>query len=166
MTPVDLGGSRHAASGARPPQGFRCPACGKENIGPLSAGCTFCGSGQPGEHVGVPPPAPAALQASGPTPQVEYLWLEWMRPLRGKYDGATEALLLEAYKAGYYAAMAQTSSMGGPALTGTAESRTVIAALRFFIEQVLVNAKEEIQAGEYLSIAETERLIQKFERIQ
>jgi hypothetical protein len=40
-------------------------------------------------------------------------------------------------------------------------ARTIIAALHFFSEQVLVHAPEEVASGEWLSVAEVRALIQQ-----
>ena len=46
------------------------------------------------------------------------------------------------------------------AQTDTAQTRTIIAALTFFRDQVLKDAQEEIASGEWLSLAEVDALIQ------
>ena len=48
-----------------------------------------------------------------------------------------------------------------PPLEGSAESRTILAALQLFLDQVLRSAPEEVAEGEWLSAEETEALIRK-----
>ena len=43
---------------------WKCPRCGVDNTGPLEQGCSACGSGQPGKHVGVPPSRPDRTQST------------------------------------------------------------------------------------------------------
>lgn len=94
-------------------------------------------------------------------------FLAWWRPLRGQYGPEIEALVYEAFKAGFAASRVKIQTETSLPLTGTAESRTIVAALRLFLENVLPMASEEIAAGEYLSVEETERLIRRIEeRVQ
>jgi hypothetical protein len=91
-------------------------------------------------------------------------FLEWVKPFRGKFDSQTEGLLYAAYEAGFIAATMQQNPQVGPPLVGSAESRTIIAALKLFIEDILPTAGEEIASGEFLSIPEVEKLIERLER--
>ena len=81
------------------------------------------------------------------------------------FDGAIGEAMYRAFSAGFQIGMSQVAQQAVP-LSGTAETRTVIAALRLFMENILPTATEEIQSGEFLSIEETVRLIAKLERTQ
>ena len=170
--PVDMR-SRHYQAAPRGPQAWKCPACGADNAGPLEQGCSSCHSGEPGSHVGVPPPAPKKMDDAATvgakvffadTP-ADSAYLAWSRETysAGQYTDDVRQALYEAFKAGFQAGIGQVSQMATP-LAGTAESRTVVAALRMFLENVLPTATEEIQTGEFLSIEATEALIQRLER--
>lgn len=181
MSPLDLRG-RHAAERPSTPLGFICPACGAANTGRLEDGCTACGSGKPGKFVGVDPlytppsAAPAPLPATiDVTPQeradlftaVERAYRTWFA--MADLSEATNPTFA-AFAAGYAAAL-NASPMPTPdappvpavALPGTAESRTIIAALSYFIDQVLNGNPEECQTGEWLSIAEAQALLKRLE---
>lgn len=159
------------------PQGpslWKCPACSAEQSGPIEQGCQACGSGQPGKHVGVDPIVRAGQQNSEQAlnPAVAQIaenrlkdaFIGWFRPMRGQYDAATEELLFLAFRAGYQVGASQVAQME-PALTGTAESRTIITALRLYLDQMLPNVGEEIARGELLGRLEVEHLIRKLERV-
>lgn len=167
MSPVSVT-NRHSSQGA-PPKGWNCVSCGGANAGPLELGCAICGAGKPGEHVGVPPSARARVVESpqtfrtDPESRVEQAFEAWL-----KQEGPHETFVIEAlsraFNAGYE--MALTTIVQAPPLPGTAESRTVIAALRSFMENVLPMASEEIASGEFLSVQAVEALIVKLERNQ
>ena len=170
MSPVSVT-NRHSSQGA-PPKGWNCVSCGGANAGPLEAGCALCGAGKPGEHVGVPPPARSRLseplEASGApfTGNLNEAFIHWRKTATlatGGLDGVEEALYV-AFSAGYQLAL--TTVVHAPPLPGTAESRTIVAALRRFLEEVLPLATEEIASGEYLSVEQVEALIAKLERTQ
>lgn len=157
---------RHALEAPPPPtMGFICPACGAQNAGPIADGCTHCGAGtQKATHVEAPPEGEAEFPKWTPkaeTVDVDAAFLAWIKPFRGKWDAAGEAIAYLAFKAGYE--MHQTQTATAP-LPGTAESRTILAALRFFLSEVLPQAQEEIASGELLSIRDTEALIRRLEQ--
>jgi hypothetical protein len=52
----DISAGRYEGPEAHTHAPWKCPACGVQNEGPLPQGCTQCGSGKPGFHVGNPPP--------------------------------------------------------------------------------------------------------------
>lgn len=181
MSPVDLRGRIPSGENAPAPRPvlWKCPACGAEQSGRFELGCNACGSGRPGVHGEPPPvrthkaandldssaaqPEPAA-GAPGGAPDLDESFVAWIRPLRGKLDSETESILYEAFKAGWFGALARVQPSAGPPLTGTAETRTLAAALRFFAENVLTPEPEEVRTGEWLSREEVERLAQKLER--
>lgn len=160
--PLDMRG-RHAQARPQLPTTFRCVSCGAENQGPLEKGCQLCGSGAPGVHLEqvlvLPPtdPPPAA-----DTTSVDDAYLRWKKqhPHAGEID---PELVYEAFKAGYMLGIAQVAETRVP-LAGTAESRTVVAALRLFKENILPTAAEEIASGEFLDGPSIDRLIQRLER--
>lgn len=174
--PLDMQG-RHAREAPTPIMLWKCPSCGHQNSGRLELGCVSCASGAPGSFVGIDPPArkgqpvqsvqySTSTPSSSPTqslPTLDQAWLEWIRPYRGKFDADKEGLLYDAFKAGYLCAVMQ-SPQAGPPLTGTAESRTIIAALKLFVEHILPTAQEEIVSGEFLNLEETEALIERLGR--
>jgi len=64
VPPVDWGALKPEAQVHRSYRGpetevgpieWACPACGEKNQTPLAQGCGHCGSGKPGQHVGVDP---------------------------------------------------------------------------------------------------------------
>lgn len=179
MSPVDLQG--HTLSVGPPPKGFRCPQCGVQNEGLLADGCTACGSGSAkASFVGVPPVRPAresvpereAFTPPPITPTYESplmaAFAQWMSAAEGAITSEVFVLVLSAFKAGVTFGMGQTDSIqgGAVAMTGTAESRTVIAALRMFIEQILSQHPEECQSGEWMSAEQAEAVIARLERTQ
>lgn len=131
---------------------WRCPSCGKENTGELGHGCPLCGAGKPGQKVVEPPRAPTTLESS---------FFAWLQPLRGRVDQPTEMLLWEAFKAGYEMAGGERAPKDIP-VTGTAETRTIRAALILFVDQVLQFNPEEVQTGELLSAADTQTIIDRY----
>ena len=169
MSPLDLHG-RHGTNAPPVHALWKCVACGTENSGPLEMGCASCGSGKPGSHVGVPPPAApiagAEIPAGHEPTTVEAAYLRWLKTNGMKQvDPVVNELLFDAFQAGFQVGISQVAQQAVP-LSGTAETRTVIAALRLFLENILPTASEEIQSGEFLSIEETQRLIQRLERTQ
>lgn len=170
---------RHAQETLGPSLGFKCPQCGAASAGKIEDGCPSCGSGtQKASHVGVDVirNAEGGVTHAVPTDRlrdrrpdqhlldntrsVDDLFLAWFRPFRGKYDAAVETLIYEAYKAGYQVAGV---TQGQSPLTGTPESRTLVAALRYFSENVLASHPEEVQTGEWLTVEAVEALITQLE---
>lgn len=88
-------------------------------------------------------------------------------------DEGGESLLYEAFCAGAQWIEGRVVAQGGigaaestDTLKGNAESRTLIAALQLFIEQVLQGNPEEVGSGEWLSAAEAAELVKRIERTQ
>lgn len=177
-----VGGPRHytgSEAGARLP--WNCPACGKENVGRLvGEGCEACGSGvEAAKHVGVPefvrreqgeatPAVIAALREGVVHRDVQTAFLAWLQRA-GMNVGP-----LAAFEAGWHAA--RGGSVDGPEeiptpaadaempeaiLTGSAQGRTLIAALQYFADQVLAQHPEEIDSGEWLRPEEIPALIEE-----
>ena len=85
-----------------------CPACGHEQVSAQpGVDCEKCHAGGGAKHVGkdftrAGLAREAALAVAGnvgdpPVPSdLNNAFLEWIRPLRGKYDATTEALLAVA----------------------------------------------------------------------
>ena len=92
---------------------------------------------------------------------VSQLFFAWLQPLRGRVDETTEALLFQAFKAGYETG--QGARQIAP-LEGTAESRTIVAALILFIDQVLQHQPDEVTSGEFLSATDTQKVIEKYRK--
>jgi hypothetical protein len=164
MTPV--GGSRHYQGGGLGQEGiWKCPSCGADNEGPLPQGCTRCGAGRPGRHVGRDaPPAPPA-----PPPQAP----EDEEPL-GPFDrwalAHPQGTLEQAFTAGYIEGVRDARRQQLAAQAAQAElpldpqgkvARTIVAALDYFADQVLRAAPPEVASGEWCSIEEVRTLIQQ-----
>lgn len=170
MSPLEMHG-RHGAHRPSAPAMWACPACGAENTGPLEQGCASCGSGKPGAHVGVQPPSdPPVLNRAPATPEslisIDEAFVQWKKTEPGRLaelDPTVIVLVYRAFQAGYQMGSAAVADMRQP-LTGTAESRTVIAALKVFRDSVLVDAREEIESGEFLSLEAVDALIKRLER--
>ena len=168
---------RYQGSEARAQHPWNCPACGVQNIGRLALGCVHCGSGKPGYHVGLPPPAKAAppisATLSGITPLSAFE--EWLAAYTldnaGEWIHSQEQVdrLQAAFQAGWIAGAQQQAhrTLQAPPVTvdlrtlapETKAQRTIIAALELFKDQVLISAKEEIASGEWCSVEEVESLI-------
>jgi hypothetical protein len=141
---------------------WKCPACGQPNEGPLEAGCNSCHAGQPGHK---------AREREAATDQVRLAFERW-------YTAAAQALdpdeplnpatyrvfVWQAFQAGVHYVQQTVTAPAAPAvLAGTVESRTVIAALSFFAEQILSMAPDEVKTGEWLDKAGVEQLIHTLE---
>lgn len=190
MSPV--GGPRHFdGPGLGQLIAWKCPACGADNSGPLEAGCQLCGSGRPGTHVGQAPPATAESAAIGEAtdPSIvayEDWWFtakpvfdrEHFRTALGGLDLATlQGLVKRAFVAGFrrghthlmnsHSEAAEPKSLPGPvALPFPVEgkaARTLIAALRAFIDTLFMEATDEIDSGEWCSVEEAKALIAQLE---
>lgn len=172
MSPV--GGSRHYNGRGLGEIGmWGCPACGEDNTGPLAEGCVHCGAGRPAakaEATTPPPPAPRVSERAPDDPTYD-------DRLAAQGDVAdhwaqrhVNVTIAEAYRAGYLDGVRATRAaqpatppppadpeMGG----GAALTRTVIAALALFRDQVLVDATEEITSGEWLSVEQVDVLIRR-----
>jgi hypothetical protein len=53
---VFLAAGRHPQESLGPVGGWKCPSCLAEQTGRFELGCTACGAGRPGQHVGEAPP--------------------------------------------------------------------------------------------------------------
>lgn len=156
MSPVDGGGRMRST--APPAIGiWKCPSCGAENQGPIYAGCTSCGAGKPGQP---------AKQAPRPSDPVGEAFQSWLGGLRDTIEPATALLLFDAFKAGYAMGLGEQKPevLADTPLSGTPESRTIIAALELFVDNVLQHSPEEVKSGEFLSAAETRKLIERLRR--
>lgn len=134
---------------------WKCPACGVENTSLLAQGCPACGSGRPGQHVVAQEAQPVIVS---PT---DAMFTAWMRHRHPDVEGWVETLMREAWHAGAEAARLETAPTD--VLLGTAESRTLVAALRLFSDQVLRYNPEEVRSGEWLSAAEVEQVVARLE---
>jgi hypothetical protein len=170
---------------------WKCPACGVDNVGLISAGCTSCGSGsaQP-RHVGQAPPleepvmihkprtvgpsADADLHLVAPmvSPDpaenaIAHTWAAaWFahHPTATGFDG-----FIAGYQLAFHQSLART--MAAPPVTADViplnpkgkASRTIVAALQFFRDQILGQAAEEIASGEWCSAAEVDALVRSIQ---
>lgn len=176
-----IGGPRHYDGPKLGDGPWKCPACAAENVGPLDQGCTSCGSGSARPYkVATPPPdlkldarkVPGALaqaEAAGairelPSDEIVDVASLWV-------ERHPEATPVEAFRAGYLLALQQSQArtMAAPPVSVDVRElapegkprRTIIAALELFKDQVLRDATDEIASGEWLTIEETEQLIQQ-----
>lgn len=169
----EVGGSRfYQGGGAFPPaMGWSCPACGEFNVGDLTQGCTACGAGRPGRRIDVTPP-PALPHRSQAEPR------DLLEEAGAKFWHANpRATVIDGFVAGYQMALAQLQRQQSAPLRvppvaldvkalapETREQRTILAALRFFKDQIAAVAEEEIASGEYCSAPELDALIARIER--
>jgi hypothetical protein len=139
--PVGAGGAVKRAPVA---EAWTCPNCDVENVSILAQGCPACGAGVPGQKA--PPPVV-------PT-EVGQAFEAWFRPLVGQASTAEVELMRQAFEAGWKMAAIATPAPTPPkaeeALIGTPETRTLRAALAFFIDNVLDANPEEVTSGEWL----------------
>lgn len=165
--PLEMRG-RHAQDAPQVPQGWRCPACGDEQTGRLEDGCAACGAGKnAAKHVGVdpvvrkgetPPPAsPEAAQAIRDA--CENAFDQWAKD---RPDLASRGFARAIFRAGYEAAQAQIVTPTST-FSGTAETRTIVAALKLFKNQILSDPTE-LESGEWLAPEAIDQLIARLER--
>ena len=182
---MPVGGSRHYDGGGLGPIGiWHCPTCGEDNAGPMAEGCTACGAGRPGRHIGVPPPPAPARDldlASEREPEASDQ-LPPPRPAQPR-DIATEwaeqhpdVTAEQAYRAGFlegvqrarlefqqFQAQQQAKQQAERPLAGFVADdmiqRTIIAALELFRDQVLTGDPEETTTGEWLTAHQVTALI-------
>lgn len=194
MSPLDMSMGRHAITHApHAPSLWKCPACDAQNAGPLEQGCTKCFSGQPGRKADVErqaavPDLPLVddavvrgaaggdlserVQALQGQDARDAAFLAWFRPFRGKLGAEGEQIIYAAFVAGAQWVEGRvvngTTAGSGAAdtLVGTAKERTIIAALRLFVEQILSQRPEEVATGEWLSAEETLAVVKEMERTQ
>ena len=114
------------------------------------------------------PPAEELLPPSPPADDpLSDAFLQWCQRARLQGASFTSEDLFRAFEAGiaYAEERALMKARGVKArvaeeLEGTVESRTIVAALTFFREQVLAHSPEEVRTGEWMSTADVDRLIQ------
>lgn len=164
---------------------WKCPACGVENSGPLPLGCTSCGRGKPGVHVGVTAP-PAKMTVPDERPIVaaakngEIAWTgflsatqhqafaAWYARQEDDVKDAPRWLVRRVFIAGWQAAQGQTLHAARPVTVELAPEgkvrRTILAALAYFSDQILREQPEEIATGEWCSVEEVTQLIADLQR--
>jgi hypothetical protein len=179
-------GDRHYdGPGLGPVSVWKCPACATENVGEIDQGCSVCGSGSARPYKATPPPADLKLPG---LPTAEDHGRDARRaesPIAGAVGGSIpgvaeiEAIaeawvrahddwpLSDAFIAGYRFALQRTLtappvSTDLPDLSPEGKvTRTIIAALELFRDQVLRQAAEEIASGEWCSLADVDQLLQQ-----
>jgi len=179
-----LRGGVYRGEGAQKVTAWACPACGAKNVSVFEEGCPECGAGKPGRHVGVDPivrKAEAAaldvLQAMSPSAPfgspseggISEAFLKFATSLGRPIAPDIGELLWKAFRAGadwgrsMGAQVQQLQPMQTlPPPSGTKESRTLVAALEFFKEQILNAYPEEISTGEWCNINEVDQLIARY----
>lgn len=161
---MPVAGSRHYQGPGLGEAMWKCPSCGAENQGPIAAGCTLCGAGTPDQKSEAPPPPPPDLEPEGE---------EQLGPFDRWALAHPQATLEDAFTAGYVEGMRdmqrQQQRAVPQAQTFLAEgkaTRTIVAALMVFRDQVLATEPEEIATGEWMSVAEVTQLIRHFSQQQ
>lgn len=181
-----VGGPRHyKGSEAAAKLPWKCPACGGENVGRLvGEGCEHCGSGVgSATHVGVPefvrrekgvPETHTITRVEQRNSSVDDAFIRWLLGLGHTTPLDLAAQLAVAFKAGWAARggsavdgpeeIPTTAADDAPAdtvLTGTIQSRTIVAALQYFKDQVLAQHPEEIDTGEWAKPEDIDALIEE-----
>lgn len=135
---------------------WTCPNCAVENVSILAHGCPACGAGRPGQKATAP--------ATSPATEVEVAFEGWVKPIAHALGAAELELMRKAFQAGWAMATPKLPLVATPAepLVGTPETRTIRAALQFFIDQVLVGEPEEVDTGEWLSADAARKLLATF----
>ena len=164
------GSSRHYTGPGLGQTGpWTCPSCGAKNTGALEDGCPNCRERQTAQHIGVDPPVrrrePAPIAASDFN--IEQAFEQFLRAER-IVNGTEQNVARRAFFAGVaYVRRHTPAEPREPAdplpLTGTKESRTIIAALKFFREQILSLTPEEVHTGEWLSASEVDAYLTHLE---
>lgn len=174
-TTGEVGGDRHYDGATLDPiVAWNCPSCGVENTGPLEQGCVHCGAGKPGYKVRVPAPtavSPQTITSGFAAAEVHELFDQWVQALPdvATYDRAAIAVMRKAFLGGYAARGAQEVRSAGVSdateqLAPAGKTRrTIVAALQLFRDQVLTQSPDEIESGEWCSLAEVDELIQSLE---
>lgn len=147
-----VGGSRHyVGGGLGDERGWRCPSCGAVNLTLIAQGCQRCGAGMPGPRAEAPPAPPSP--ATPPPEEEESLAERWRREHpEATVEDAFTAGYIEGVRAARQAHAAVPAPAAPPPLPPDAIiTRTVIAALELFRDQILVDTPEEIQSGEWMS---------------
>lgn len=185
-SPSGIGGGGEISAGrydgpeARASHPWKCPACAVENAGRLELGCVHCGAGKPGYHVGAAPPPAAAVEyhasenvPAGPLVS-DAAFEQWFRKRIAEDANPwgiekLEPILREAFDAGWMqSALFQTRrTMQAPPVTADVAdlapagkpTRTILAALELFKDQVLRGEPEEVASGEWCSVEEVEQLM-------
>ena len=172
--PHDLQGGRHFKQ-APAVNLWQCPACDADNFGPLEQGCSACGSGKPGKKVDPDDWGVSPVPTSTSSTEVQKSTSELEAPVDIAYRGwrkdhpqdsqtPLDLQLYAAFVAGFYAAQGRVQQQTVEPLTGTAESRTIVAALKLFRDQILSDLPEEVRSGEWLTPQAVDQLIDRLER--
>lgn len=151
---------------------WKCPACGSENTGELSAGCVSCGSGsQTARKVETPTAGPSStplvardVALVDQTHDPQLLASYWS-------DHHPGAAVVEAFVAGWHAAL-QIKLTTAPPITADVATlapegkprRTIIAALEYFRDQILPQATDEVASGEWCSAEEIDQILTELKR--
>ena len=164
---------------------WKCPGCGESNISVLGSPCSVCGAGGGAKHVGIDPivrkgqtPAEAPLGAVKPPAVSATPFDRWLFESGISTDTAGYVLARKAWNAAIAYVQRQMTNAerrelpldeaietAAPsvALPGTRESRTIVAALRFFLDQIVRASDTAAEEYEWLQPEEIDALIQKLE---
>jgi hypothetical protein len=167
ISPQGGQGDRHHRAAPTPLTVWACPSCGRENHSRLELGCE-CGAGKPGYKAEVKPPTPTGRITRQPDSR-DYLtsqdaFTDWA--IAHNIAPIDRALCLEAWKAGMEYATQRQPAQQPPAtadlpLVGTPESRTLAAALTYFLDHVLSESPEECEDGTWITPEQAKALIQQ-----
>jgi hypothetical protein len=166
---------RHHRAAPTPLVMWKCPACASEQSGDLKYGCQACGSGRPGYRAEAKKPEMKPRDPGLTT--ISMAFMEWAA--EHDVQPVDRALCFEAFTAGVKYIMASSSNGRTPGfqpgnagstpadatlpLAGTPESRTLAAALTYFLDHVLSESPEECEDGTWITPEQAKALIQQLE---
>jgi hypothetical protein len=173
-------GDRHYdGPGLGPVSVWKCPACATENVGEIDQGCSVCGSGSARPYKvsgfdsrrGTEQEPPRTPQVAGETDTDHPSPAHLIDVVNAAHAWAAahhhETSTADAFLAGYEFALQRTLT-APPVSTDLPElspegkvTRTIIAALELFRDQVLRQAAEEIASGEWCSLEDVDQLLQQ-----
>jgi hypothetical protein len=175
ISPQGGQGDRHHRAAPTPLVMWKCPACASEQSGDLKYGCQACGSGRPGYKAEVKPPVHKDPSMTTGMDVVAYAFAAWA--VDHAVDPVDRPLCWEAWKAGMQYAgqvlvrshtdarprQAEVHADSSMPLPGTPESRTLAAALTYFLDHVLSESPEECEDGTWITPEQAKALIQQLE---
>lgn len=175
MTPIDHSVGRHYHVPAAPAL-WNCVACDRENVGSLDQGCVHCGAGKQAPPLQQPLAPPLSTSGADLPWVIQRAFEKWLEKRTNEDENPAGVLklrgiLLEAFSAGFQDGAFGTgtpvpsvpTSEEPPMTPAGAEARTLAAALALFIENILRDAPDEIEGGEWLTVNEAEALLKRLQ---
>src|SRR5262245_40157719 len=155
------GESRHYSGPnlSAPVMPWKCPRCGAEQVSDPTLGCAHCTAGTAKAYKAQPaePPPENDLRVLARPATLDEIAAVWAAR-------NPAASLREAFLAGYeFAARTATKPAAEAFPAAHKRTRTIVAALRLFRDQVLREADEEVESGEWASAAEVTTWIAELE---